>query len=123
MRINLTALLHPIIAGFMGGFSPPSMKSRVRHFHKVPPLTAEQRARVGAYYKARRAAADAKEQARRAGRRAVLARQNRRETDGFYDGQTSVATALSHNMAGRLHRRVKIDDTGKRKAGNLTRLG
>lgn len=53
---------------------------------------------------------------RRARAKALLERQSRREKAGFYDGQTSLATAMS--AVGRLMR-VKIDDTGKRRKRNL----
>jgi hypothetical protein len=67
----------------------------------------------------RAAAADT---ARRLRRRELLNRQAEREKNGFYDGQPSVDNALAHTGAGRLQR-VKRDDTGKRRAGNLVRIG
>ena len=62
-----------------------------------------------------------KREARWRAHKALLERQKERERNGFYEGQTSVATALAHSGAGRLQR-VKKNDTGKRKSNNLTRL-
>lgn len=65
--------------------------------------------------------AKAEEAIRRFKHKAKLRRQAEREKAGLYTG-TPVAVALAAKRAGRLHRRVLIDDTAKATRGNLTRL-
>ena len=60
---------------------------------------------------------------RRVAGRELKHRQTSREVSGFYAGRVSVAVALAACRAGRLHRRVLIDDTGGANRGNLRRLG
>lgn len=59
---------------------------------------------------------------RRVAERDLKHRQSMREVGGFYAGHISVAVALASRRAGRLHRRVLIDDTGKAQGNNLRRL-
>ena len=66
-------------------------------------------------------AAKAADEIRRLKRNIMLRRQAAREKAGLYTG-TPVAVALAAKRAGRLHRRVLIDDTAKAARGNLTRL-
>ena len=66
-------------------------------------------------------AAKAADEIRRLKRNITLRRQAEREKAGFYTGP-SVAAALAGKRSGRLHRRILIDDTGKAKRANLTRL-
>jgi hypothetical protein len=79
------------------------------------------RARERALFKTLRR--EAAHKLRRAKARALSERQARREKSGFYYGKLSVAAALSSKRAGRLHRRVLIDDTAKARHGNLQVLG
>lgn len=60
---------------------------------------------------------------RRVVERDLKHRQMSREVSGFYAGRVSVALALASRRAGRLYRRVLIDDTGNANRGNLRRLG